>query len=61
MAWEKLQCELSKLASEWDIMEYEFDRPPKEIAPKDGLGYKEYAPGDYMTITIHVKRCIDAE
>ena len=61
MAWEKLQCALSKLVSEWDIMEYEFDRPPKEVAPKDGLGYREYTPGDYMKITIHIKRGVKCD
>ena len=61
MAWEILQCELSKLASEWDIAEYELDRPLKEVAPKGGLGYREYAPGDYMKITIHAKRRVKCD
>ena len=61
MAWEKLQCALSKLASEWDIVEYEFDIPPKEVVPKDRLVYRENAPGDYMKITIYIKRRVKCD
>ena len=52
--WEKVQGELKEIAAGWDITDYDIDRPLKELAPKDG--FRQFEPGDRMSITIHLEK-----
>lgn len=52
--WEAAQAALMGWQTDWEILSYTIERPPKEVAP-DGE-FRQYVPGDHMKITFNLVR-----
>ena len=54
--FEKIINELLYLqgTGDWEVSDYDLNRPPKEIAPKDGM--RQFVPGDHLRMILHFKK-----
>ena len=51
---EMLYGDLKAILAEWRIKEWDIDRPPKEVAPKDG--FRRFECGGDMKITVWLEK-----
>ena len=45
---------LQSILADWDVTQWDIDRPPKEVIPEDGM--RQFEPGDYMRVIIYLKK-----